>query len=87
MTAGTCPSVRIERIVSDGHTSPERFWYDQDQPEWVVILEDAARLHFEDKIMELKPGSVSNIPAQAAPGRLDHAGRAHDLRDGFLRVK
>ena len=27
--------LRIERIVSEGHVSPEGFWYDQDEPEWV----------------------------------------------------
>jgi cupin 2 domain-containing protein len=32
------PGVRIERIVSLGHTSPEGFWYDQDGGEWVVLL-------------------------------------------------
>ncbi|MEN7973494.1 MAG: phosphoribosylaminoimidazole carboxylase, partial [Verrucomicrobiota bacterium] len=26
--------VKIERIVSDGHASPEGFWYDQEQNEW-----------------------------------------------------
>ena len=29
---------RIERIVSQGHASPEGFWYDQDQNEWVIVL-------------------------------------------------
>jgi len=27
--------VRIERIVSTGHTSPAGFWYDQSEHEWV----------------------------------------------------
>ena len=36
--------VRIERIVSHGHASPEGFWYDQDEHEWVVVLQGAARL-------------------------------------------
>jgi cupin 2 domain-containing protein len=26
-------SVRIERIVSTGHSSPKEFWYDQDEHE------------------------------------------------------
>ena len=55
--------VRIERIVSDGHASPEGFWYDQDRPEWVVVLTGAARLRFEDETVELKPGNFLNIPA------------------------
>ncbi|MCG8344743.1 MAG: hypothetical protein MI685_06225 [Chlorobiales bacterium] len=31
-------TVRIERIVSDGHSSPESGWYDQDESEWVIVL-------------------------------------------------
>lgn len=31
-------TVRIERIVSHGHASPEAFWYDPDRHEWVVVL-------------------------------------------------
>ena len=57
--------VRIERIVSYGHTSPGDFWYDQNQPEWVVVLRGAATLRFEDQDeqVEMKPGDFVNIPA------------------------
>ena len=55
--------VRIERIVSHGHASPEGFWYDQDRHEWVVVLKGAARLRFEDRMVEMKPGDFMNIPA------------------------
>ena len=56
-------NVRIERIVSHGHSSPGGFWYDQDQEEWVVVLAGAARLRFEDEIVEMKPGDFINVPA------------------------
>jgi len=56
-------SVRIERIVSQGHVSPESSWYDQDQHEWVVVLKGAAKLRFEDETVEMKPGDYINIPA------------------------
>jgi cupin 2 domain-containing protein len=56
-------NVRIERIVSHGHTSPEGFWYDQDQHEWVVVLKGAARLRFEDQTVEMKPGDFIDVPA------------------------
>jgi cupin 2 domain-containing protein len=56
-------NVRIERIVSHGHASPEGFWYDQDQHESVVVLKGAARLRFEDETIELKPGDFIAIPA------------------------
>jgi len=58
-------SVRVERIVSHGHASPESFWYDQEQHEWVVVLTGAARLRFEDddEFVEMGPGNYVNIPA------------------------
>jgi len=58
-------SVRVERIVSHGHASPEEFWYDQDSHEWVVVLKGAARLRFEDRDerVEMIPGDFVNIPA------------------------
>jgi cupin 2 domain-containing protein len=59
----TATQVRIERIISQGHASPEGFWYDQDQHEWVVVLKGWARLRFEDRMVEMKPGDFMNIPA------------------------
>jgi cupin 2 domain-containing protein len=56
-------TVRIERIVSQGHASPPDFWYDQPQNEWVVVLRGAARLRFEDKTLDMKPGDFIEIPA------------------------
>jgi cupin 2 domain-containing protein len=56
-------NVRIERIVSHGHASPADFWYDQPQHEWVIVLKGAARLQFEDGMVEMKPGDFIDIPA------------------------
>lgn len=58
------PTVRVERIISHGHASPDGFWYDQDQAEWVVLLRGAARLRFEDRVLDLRPGDFVHIPAQ-----------------------
>lgn len=55
--------VRIERIVSRGHASPDGFWYDQDWAEWVVVLKGAAALEFEGRTVELTAGDCLNIPA------------------------
>lgn len=55
--------VRIERIVSYGHSSPPDFWYDQDEAEWVVVLKGAARLQFEDRTVEMRTGDFVKIPA------------------------
>lgn len=56
-------SVRIERIVSRGQASPEGFWYDQDEHEWIVVLQGAARLRFEHEVVDLNSGDFMNIPA------------------------
>ena len=58
--------VRVERIVSQGHASPEGFWYDQQEHEFVAVLQGAARLRFEapDEIVELKPGDHLTIRAR-----------------------
>ena len=57
------PGLRIERIVSFGQSSPEGFWYDQAQGEWVILLRGHARLRFEDEVIEreLKPGDFLEI--------------------------
>lgn len=56
-------NVRIERIVSHCHASPDGFWYDQPQNEWVLVLTGAAKLRFEDETLEMRAGDFVNIPA------------------------
>ena len=57
-------SVRIERILSQGQTSPGTGWYDQDEHEWVMVLEGSASLEFEDgSRCDLSAGDYLNIPA------------------------
>ena len=56
--------VRIERIVSFGQSSPDGFWYDQKENEWVLLLEGSATLGLEQgATIDLKPGDHLNIPA------------------------
>lgn len=62
-TLARSANVRIERIVSHGHVSPPGFWYDQSESEFVVLLQGAARLRFEDSVVEMTPGSFVDIPA------------------------
>ena len=56
--------VRIERIVSTGQASPDGFWYDQQEDEWVVVLQGAAALLFEgdNKPRAMHPGDHILIP-------------------------
>lgn len=57
--------IRIERIVSTGHSSPDGFWHDQEEHKWVVVLKGEAKLQFEDhdQLVTMKPGDHLNIPA------------------------
>ena len=56
--------IRVERILSQGQSSPESGWYDQDENEWVLVLQGAGTLVFESgEIAELKPGDHIHIPA------------------------
>jgi cupin 2 domain-containing protein len=43
------PGLRIERIVSTGQASPDNFWYDQPDTEWVLLLRGSAALRFADE--------------------------------------
>ena len=54
---------RIERIVSHGQASPEGFWYDQANDEWVILLRGAARIQFENQTVDLTPADFVNILA------------------------
>lgn len=60
-------NLRIERIVSNGQNSPNDFWYDQDENEFVLLLQGHAILEIEEKNnileIELKEGDYINIEA------------------------
>ncbi len=56
--------LRIERIISHGHTTPEGQWYDQAMDEWVVLLQGEATLQWEDgRSTELAAGDAVFIAA------------------------
>jgi cupin 2 domain-containing protein len=55
--------IRIERIVSHGHQSPDGVWYDQLTSEWVLVLQGAAKIEFADRTVEMGPGDYLDIPA------------------------
>ena len=62
-TLHTASDVRIERIVSHGQCSPDGFLYDQPTGEWVLVLKGAARIEFEDRVVEMTSGDYLDIPA------------------------
>ena len=57
-------NVRVERIVSHGHSSPPSGWYDQTENEWVAVLRGAAKIAFENgDEVHLTEGCHLTIPA------------------------
>ncbi|MBV1919136.1 MAG: cupin domain-containing protein [Pseudomonadales bacterium] len=58
-------NVRIERIVSMGHSTADNQWYDQDDHEWVILVQGGATIQFADSptLTHLSPGDYINIPA------------------------
>lgn len=58
--------VRLERIVSHGQASPDGFWYDQAEGEWVAVLTGRARIRIADQAdaIALGPGDTLLLPAR-----------------------
>ena len=58
-------NIKIERIISKGHATPDDKWYNQDKNEWVILLKGSAGLLFEgeDNPITLDPGDYILIPA------------------------
>lgn len=57
-------SVRIERIVSRGQSSPPDFWYDQEEDEWFMVVTGKARLKIEGQSeLLLGPGDTLHLRA------------------------
>lgn len=55
---------RIMRIISTGQTTPIDQWYDQDNDEWVVLLEGEAHLLFEgQEVIVMQKGDYLLIKA------------------------
>ena len=54
--------VRIERIVSEGHVSPSGFWYDQNEWEYVAVLQGSAELETLTGKIRLNAGDWIMIP-------------------------
>lgn len=59
--------LRIERIVSHGQSSPEGFWYDHDENEWIILVEGSAAVQSEGEAepVKLQRGSYLSIPAHS----------------------
>lgn len=57
-------SVRIERIISFPNNPLSEEWYDQEEHEWVMVLQGNGVIVFDDyRIVTLNAGDHLNIPA------------------------
>ena len=57
-------NLRIERIVSTGQTTPAGEWYDQDEDEWVALLQGIAVIEYESgENLRLSAGDHVLLPA------------------------
>ena len=57
-------NLKVERIVSYGHTSPKTGWYEQKENEWVIVLKGEAVVSFENADdVKLNAGDYINILA------------------------
>ena len=56
---------RLMRISSNGSRSPDGFWYQQQEHEWLTLLKGSARLRLEDpeEWIELSVGDQLMLPA------------------------
>ena len=60
----TKDGLKIQRIISEAHTTPKGQWYDQEDNEWVIVLQGSAILSFDnEENAVLKVGEYLNIPA------------------------
>lgn len=54
---------RVERILSHGQTTPDGEWYDQEEDEWVLVLEGSALLGYPDgSELRLEKGDQCFLP-------------------------
>lgn len=57
-------NVKIERIISYGQHTPQEFWYDQTEDEFVLVLEGEAKIAYDDEnLYHLKKGDSLYIKA------------------------
>lgn len=61
-------TLKLERIVSQGQTTPKGKWLESERAEWVILLKGSAKLSFKGKtgVVALKPGDYVNIPPRCA---------------------
>ncbi len=57
-------NIKVERIISYGQTTPKDYWYDQNEDEFVFVLEGVAKIAYDDEsLYHLKKGDSLYIKA------------------------
>ena len=57
-------NIKIERIISYGQTTANDYWYNQEEDEFIVIIEGKATILYDDKsTFNLKKGDTLYIKA------------------------
>lgn len=57
-------TVRIERIISQGHSTPAGEWYNQTENEWVIVLQGSGVIEYENgETITLNTGDYVYLPA------------------------
>lgn len=57
-------SWRVERIISTGQKSPDGFWYEQEEDEWVCLLRGKAAIGYKNgETISLSAGDTLLLPA------------------------
>lgn len=59
------PDLKLERIISKAHKTAPGQWYDQQQDEWVILLQGNAGILIEgdERPHEVLPGDYLLLPA------------------------
>ena len=59
------PPLRVQKIISAGHSTPPGEWYESTTDEWVILISGGAKLFYEGdaKPRNMKPGDYVLIPA------------------------
>ena len=65
-------TVRIERIVSEGQSSPPDFWYDQEQSEWVTVLQGNAVVTVKNDDGTTTPHTLNTGDSLLLPAHQKH---------------
>lgn len=53
---------RIERIISAGHSSPKCFCYNQENDQWIMLVQGKAVLEVEGELVEMNAGDYTFLP-------------------------